>query len=342
VVFVDVQIVGDFTLCPRVLHGSIESLILDGDDQTVVGFNLASHRGNHSVPILLNAGTTYIDAEGNSVDAQALEVGDWVHVRGKLQEGGLLASMVVVGDVDLFTGEVTQSVSEGQFGLKLDFDQNPDGQTIILLPETLILWACDVQLQRDAIQPGMRARIIGKQQPDGSIIAVAVLLRPQLLSGELTAMEPTSEGYALTINTGNDSTSIFLPTLAPIRVQFNGLLTPDQLAELVACEPPSVTMGIAPTGTARWITVLPEALDTTVRAIDLDSRLLETDAGTVYVRPLAHVIDQRPGALPPTFLNDLQPGYLLRLYGFATCPAQIGDAFFEASVVQIVPPESEE
>ncbi len=348
VVFVNVELVGAFQLCPRVLHGTVESLVLDEDDETVVGFNLAISHSNIPVPILLNADTGYIDADGNSIDAQALVVGDEVRVRGRLQEGGVLASMVVVGDVDLFTGEVTQAVSEDQFELDLDFDQNPDGQTILLLPETLILWACDVQLLPDAIQPGMRARIIGKQQPDGSIVAVAVLLRPHLLSGELTAMEPTSGGHDLTINTGTDSTSIFLPTLAPIHVQFDGLLTPAQLAEMVACRaeaaiaPLGVNLGITPTGSAGWVTVLPDALNTTVDAIDLDNRLLETNAGIVYVQPLAHVGDLRPGALPPTFLNAVMPGDSLLLYGFATCPAQMGDAVFEASVVLIVPPESEE
>ncbi|MBI5895119.1 MAG: DUF4382 domain-containing protein, partial [Desulfobacterales bacterium] len=294
VVFVNVEIVADFQLCPRVLHGTIESLVLNDDGQTV-GFNLAIPHSNIAVPILLNEETDYIDAEGNSVDAQTLEVGDWVHARGKLQEGGLLASMVVVGDVDLFSGTVTQAVTGDQFALDLDFDHNPDGQTIILRPETLILWACDVRFTPDAIQPGMRARIIGKEQADGSIVAVAVLLRPQLLSGLLTAVEPATGGHTLTINTTPDSepayTTLFLPILAPIHVQFDGMLTPDQLAETVACQPRSVTLGVAPTNdpslTAGWVTVLPDALNTTVSAVDLDSRLLETAAGTVYVQPLA-------------------------------------------------------
>lgn len=342
VVFVDVQIVGDFPICPRVLHGAIESLIYE-DDENVVGFNLAIPHSNFSVPILLNSDTGYIDAEGHSVDAQALEVGDWVHVRGILQEDGLLASMVVVGDVDLFTGTVTQAVSDGQFMLDLDFDQNPESQTIVLRPETLILWACDVRFTPDSIQPDMRARIIGKEQADGSIVAVAVLLRPQLLNGQLTAVEPTSGGNNLTID--KLETPVFLPTLAPIHVQFDGLLTPIQLTEMVACRPRTVSLGVAPTSdpalTAAWLTVLPDALNTTVNASDLDERLLQTDEGSVYVTPLAHVSDLRPGALPPTFLNSVEPGDSVLLYGFYTCPAEAGDAVFEATVVLIVPPESE-
>jgi hypothetical protein len=351
VVFVHVEIAAAFQLCPRVLHGTVESLVLGEDDQAVVGFRLAIPHCNLSVPILLNADTGYIDAEGNSVDAQVLQVGDAVHVRGRLQEGGLLASMAVIGDVDLFSGTVTQAVTGDQFALDLDFDQNPTGQAIILRPETLILWACDVRFTPDAIQPGMRARIIGKQQTDGSIVAVAVLLRPQLFGGLLTAMEPTAGGHTLTVNTTPESetpayTTLFLPTLAPIQVQFDGLLTPDQLAEMVACRPRSVTLGVAPTNDpsliAGWVTVLPDALNTTVQAIDLDGRLLETDAGLVHVLPLAQVTDLRPGALPPTFLNAVEPGDSLLLYGFATCPTEAGDAVFEASVVLIVPPETEE
>ena len=190
----------------------------------------------------------------------------------------------------------------------------------------------------------MRARVFGKEQADGNIVAVAVLLRPQLFSGELTAVTPTSGGNNLMINTS--SASYFLPILAPIHVRFDGLLAPAQLAEMVACRaeagisPLSVNLGITPTGTVGWVTVLPDALNTSVNAIDLDSRLIETDAGTVYVQPLAQVRDLRPGALPPTFLNAVAPGDSLLLYGFTTCPAEAGDAVFEASVVLIVPPES--
>jgi len=337
VVFVNVELVGAFQLCPRVLHGTVESLVLDEDDQTVVGFHMAIPHSNLSVPILLNAETGYIDADGNSVDAQALEIGDWVHVRGRLQEGGVLASMVLVGDVDLFTGEVTQAVSGDQFAMDLDLDGNA---TIVLRPETLILWTCDLQLDRNLIQPGTRARVFGKEQADGSIVAVAILLRPQLMTSLLTEVEATSGGYNLTIATR--STSIFLPTLAPIHVQFDGMLSPAQLDDMVECQARNVNLGLTPTGTAGWVTVLPDALNTTVNAIDLDSRLLETDAGIIYVQPLAHVADLRPGALPPTFLNAVEPGDTLLLYGLATCPAEMGDAVFEASVVLIVPPETEE
>ncbi len=343
VVFVDVQLVGDFQLCPRILHGAIESLVLGEDGQTVVGFNLAIPHSNFAVPVQLDDATAYIDANGDSADSQSLEVGDWVHVRGMLQEDGLLASMVVIGDVDLFTGTVTQAVSDGQFMLDLDFDPNPEAQAIVLRPETLILWACDVRFTPDSIQPGMRARIIGKAQVDGSIVAVAVLLRPQLFSGQLTAVEPTTGGNNLTIDTLG--TPVFLPTLAPIHVQFDGLLTPGQLTEMVACRPRTVNLGVAPTSepalTAAWLTVLPDALNTTVSAIDLDERILQTDEGPVYVTPLAHIGDLRPGALPPTFLNTVAPGDSVLLYGFYTCPAEAGDAVFEATVVLIVPTESE-
>jgi hypothetical protein len=345
VVFVNVELVGAFQLCPRVLHGTVESLVLDEDDETVVGFDLAIPHSNISVPVLVDADTGYIDADGNSADAQTLEVGDAVHVRGRLQEGGLLASMVVIGDVDLFTGEVTQAVTGDQFAMDLDIDQNEE-RTIILRNETLILWACDLQPDRNLIQPGMRARVFGKEQADGSIVAVAVLLRPQILSGELTAVTPTTGGHDLTINAS--STPYFLPILAPIHVQFDGFLTPAQLAEMVACRveagipPLNVNLGITPTGIAGWVTVLPDALNTMVNAIDLDTRLLETLDGTVHVQTLAQAADLRPGALPPTFLNAIEPGDTLLLYGLATCPAEMDDAVFEASVVLIVPPESME
>ena len=54
VVFVHVELADAFQLCPRMLHGTIESLVLGEDDQTVVGFNLAIPHSNISVPILLD------------------------------------------------------------------------------------------------------------------------------------------------------------------------------------------------------------------------------------------------------------------------------------------------
>jgi hypothetical protein len=351
VVFVNIEPLERPQLCPRVLHGTIASLTYGDDQQTIEGFAMTLPGCHHGIQILMGENTVVIDAQGNVVDAQALKAGDLVHVRGRLQEGGLLAEMVVVGDVDLYAGTVVQGVTDNQFALDLYLDDNAEAKIVTLLPETLILWGCDGRLTPDSIQPGMRARVLGKAQEDGTIVAVAVLLRPQWVSGVLTTMEPADNGYTLTVNTQPESvtptyTTLFLPEWAIIHPQFDGLLTAEQLAEWVACQPRSVYITVAPTQapplTATWVTVQAETLQATVSEVNTADRLLATDAGIVHVGIPSCITDLTLTDGPLASFGDIAPGDTLVLYGFATCPIEPGEAAFEAYVVSIVPPDVEE
>ncbi|MFZ1984440.1 MAG: DUF4382 domain-containing protein, partial [Desulfatitalea sp.] len=352
VVFVNVEPLERPQLCPRVLHGTIASLTTAEDPATPAGFTLTLPGCHHGIQILLDDNTVVIDAQGNLVDAQALKAGDSVHVRGRLQEGGLLAEMVVVGDVDLFAGTVVQGVSGDQFEFDRYLDDTAEPQVVSLIPgKTLILWGCEGRLTPDSIQPGMHVRVLGKAQEDGTIVAVAVLLRPQWVTGMLTAMAPTDNGYTLTVNTQPESatpsiTTLFLPNWAIIHPQFDGILSAATLAEWVECQPRSVYITVAPTQepslTATWVTVQAETLQATVSEVNSADRLLVTDAGSVHVGIPSCITDLTLTDGPLAVFSDIAPGDALVLYGFTTCPIEPDTATFEAYVASIVPPDSSE
>lgn len=358
VVFVDIERAHPDFHCPRVVQGDIAALAYGEDGETVVGFDMTLNRGKVTIPVLLDEASVIIDDQGDVADAQMLAVGDAVSVRGRLAEGGLLASMVVVGDVVRFDGIVTQAVADDQFVVSGDSEQ-----TIVLTSGTLILWGCDNVLDPDAIQPGMPVRIFGKEQ-DGRIVAVAVLLKPHIVAGSLTAMAAVDEGYLLTVavpadeGTGTDdattpeepadTTTVFLPTGAPIWIKGDGLLSTDALMTLVACAPREVwiVMGDLTTDPplAVKVTVVPESIETTVTEVDTVQRLLITEAGTIHVKLLTPVLDLTGDDddayhLPFTSLDGIAPGDLLRVYALSLCPEDEAD--YEATLVLIVPAETE-
>lgn len=359
VVFVKIQPLDGQPLCPRVLHGTIDALTYAEDTVTVVGFELALQKSQSLVNILIDANTVFINDLGQVVDAQALAVDDSVYVRGHLQDDGLLASMVVVGDLVRHKGIVAQAVENDQFVLDPYSDTQSDDLVVELLPETLILWGCDQPLDPSAIQPGMVARVIGKGIDD-RIIAVAVLLRPRLIAGDLTAIEPTEGGHQLTVNVTPEAdsptlTAVFLPLDAPIRIKYDGDLSLDRLEALVeVCDyPRTVQIPIDRTAsetlTGAKVVVVPEPLWVTVLGVDADQRLLTTDSGLVHVKADARILDfdfsedihQHRNQID---LTDIQIDDQLMLHGLPLCQqlTESGETpvDFEATLVMIVPPNT--
>ncbi len=341
VVFVDIEPVDFQQRCPRTLHGTIAELTYAADETTVTGFSLTILQTQNQIPVLLDEGTVILDDEGMVADAQALAVEDTVYVRGRLQEDGLLASMVVVGEVTQFEGIVGSPVFENQFVLS-----NEDELTISLIPDTtLILWRCDDSLAPEAIQTGMQVRVIGKEQ-EGEIVAIAVLLRPRVITGELTAMEQTQDGHFLTVETqdSNGTTevlSIFLPADAPANVKFDGALTAEQLMELVNCQSRRVQIPVVFTTEyplmASKVTVLPDPLYATAIEVDAEQYLLTTDAGLVSITSDAHIFDLTLTDRLRAEVSDIVLGDLLLMYGLPLCTLSDDAPEFEASVILILP-----
>jgi hypothetical protein len=363
VVFIDIERAHRWLRCPRVLQGTVSALTYGEDEVSVTGFTLTLPRSQIQIPVLLDEESLIIDDQGNVADTQVLAIGEPVSVRGRLQEGGLLASMVVVGDMSRYDGIVKTSVDEetGQFVLAGDTQR-----TIGLTEGTLILWGCNQELDSSAIKPGIPARVIAKVQEDGSIVAVVVLLRPHLVVGSLTAMEKVKEGYTLSMIvdspeddtddsaegiTEPESTTVFMPNGAPIWVKGNGFLTPEQLMTLVACASRDVELLIgdpsAETPQALKVIVLPELVVATVAQVNADQGMIVTDTGaTIHVKDEVPVMDlteadhpshhRSSHHQPASALEDIEAGDVVRVYAIALCPDAAAD--YEATAVIIVPP----
>lgn len=350
VVFVSIESVDQFDRCPRFLHGSVSALIYGEDEVTPVGFELSITDSGKTLDINIDESTVIIDASGAIANALALMVGDTVFVQANLLSEGLLASLVVVGDVERIAGVVDQEVIANQFVLDLYPYADTGDTTVELIPDTtLIYWGCGERLPPEAIQPGMRARVIGKTREDGSVVALVVLLSPRYVAGQLESMEAAEGGYQLSIDVAEDEEepvflSIFLPADAPIHVKFDGQLNGDALMALVDCSERPVPVQVAidrtvsPPLTAANLTVLPEAKEVTVADVtaDADVREILTDrAEIIYVAEEARIFD----LLKPTHLmadlSDIVYGDTLLLYGLPLCEPE--EASFIAHVVLIMP-----
>lgn len=344
VVFVDIQRARPGLRCPRVLQGDISALTYADDGVAVTGFEMTLPRSLIRLPILLDDTSVIIDDIGEVADAQVLAVGDTVSVRGRLQEGGLLASLVVVGDVARFDGIVTQAAADDQFAISTGDAE----QTVHLTTGTLILWGCNQELDPDAIQPGMPARVIGKEQ-NGEIVAVAVLLRPNIITGSLTAMEAVENGHLLTVVASGDEdtgidTTVFLPAEAAIMVKGDGYLTAQQLMAMVACAPRDVCiltgdMTLDPLQAIK-VVVVPESIETVTTQVDTDQRLLTTEAGAILVAADTTILDLTLTDGGPQYtsaidLDEIAPGDQLRIYTLSLCPDDAAD--YEATIVLVVP-----
>ena len=347
VVFVSIDSPDQLQRCPRFLHGTISTLIYGDDGETLVGFELNLLNSGRTVEVSIDETTVIIDDSSVSTDPQSLAVGDTVFVRAQLLSEGLVASLVVVGDVDRVAGVVDQAVTDNQFVLDLYLDIEDDEQIVELIPDTtLILWGCGEEATPEAIQPGMRARVIGKVQDDGSIFALVVLLSPRYASGHLESMEIAEGGYELNVNVAEADEepkllSIFLPSDAPINVKFDGPLTGDELMALVECEARSVLIAIdrtvPPPLTAAKITVLSEPLQVTVVEVNSEERQILTDQGLIIsIADQARIFDLLSPSRLMADISDIVEGDQLLLYGLSLCEPE--EASFLAHVVMIMPP----
>ena len=347
VVFVDIASANVFQRCPRFLHGTIAALVYGDDGETVVGFEMTLLDSGKTLTLTVDENTSVIDDGGVTTDPQALIVGDTVFVRAELLPEGLLATLVVVGDAERIAGVVDQAVTDNRFVLDIDLDSD-DGTIVEIIPgTTLIFWGCDEEVTPDAIQVGMRARVIGRLQGDGSVVAFVVLLSPRNVEGQLESVEPTEGGYQLSINVGQaddtpDLLSVFLPAGAPINVKFDGPLGGEELMALVACKSRTVLVAIdrtVPTPlTAAKVTVIPEALLATVASIDADQREIVSEEGLrISIDDQARIFDLFNPMDPTADFSDISVGDQLLLYGLALCEPE--DAAFHAYVVSIIIPD---
>jgi len=338
VVFVDIEPGRPARRCPQIVSGTIVKLIYD--EEEVKGFVLDLRGGRCKLKVRISDDTVIWNELGEPSDPDVLEEGQQVKVRGWLEpEGFLDASVVLIGDVVVFKGEVSGPVEDGVFPF------TPDPETGLLsdaevevLDETLILIGCDEPVGSDLIQEGMRAKIFGWIfEEDGLLIrAAAVLLRPEEIAGEVVWLEPAVGGHVLTVlvDESVDEVDIFLPEGVGIFLEGDGPLPVSAL-----CEGRRVRVLLDPyvrlQPTAVEVRVESEVIEGIASDPDEDSRTLIVGGETVFVRWGARILDLETETL--VFFTEIEEGDELRIFGLSDCS---GEEPFVALVVLIAePPE---
>lgn len=358
VVFVDIERGQPVDLCPRIVAGTVKELLDDDDDEVTDGFivELPGNRGELKVRLLYEDDgegnpvlvTAIFDEDGLPSDEGALSVGDSVRVRGRLNdEAELEASLVVVGEVVVVKGIAEGPVQDGLF----PFDPDP-GQVVIddeeinveVADETLILAGCDQVLTADAILEGVRARVIGKiSLAEGVLRAVAIIVCPAEVSGELVDWEYVAGGIELTLrpDAGEDF-DVFVPEGVSVYLEGDGIVDPDLWPD-VLCEGRQVRVLLhsdhLPLLRATQVRIQAEEVEGTILdgddIDDTDRTLVLDDVTLVHVLPGATILivteddEQTLG----TF-ESILPGDTVKCFGLPVC-SEPRDADFEAFVVLI-------
>jgi len=345
VVFVDIEPVKWRLRCPSILKGEIDRLIDEDSDGAIEGFMLALAGGRGTLEVHLLEDVVIFDDDGLPATSSDLAIEQTVWVRGRLNAKGCFqASLVVIGDVLLVKGTVEGPVdSEGVFPLQPDPGQEfVDGTIDVKVEEeTLVLIGCDERVGPEAIQKGMRALVVGKYSIQGQVLlAVAVLLRPEVISGELLSLEEAAGGSNLIIQIGEDqNVSVFLPAGNPIYLEGDGEVPLDLLSDLLECNSRLVRVVLDPEQselTAREVHIQADRLEGQVDAVDELDRSLIIDGQTVLVQPGATIIDLRAEVDCLVGFDKINLGDELVCFGLEACPEDSID--FYSFVILIIGP----
>ncbi len=339
VVFVDIQEQMPVARCPKVLSGTIESLVKDGDQ--VVGFvlNLPDNRGR--IEVSLPSDAAVINNQGLCAVPNDLASGDQVKVRGKLASSGVFeASLVVVGEILDVMGTVDTAPESSGNGFTFNFTPL-EGQEIIgplpvhVQPCTLNLIRCDTAVDPAAIEAGMKVRIFGKVAGESGLWAAAIILLEEEIVGEITLIEKRTDGVLATIQQNGGSVSVLIPNGTPIFLQGDGAVPLNLL-----CAGQQVRVFLKPGFKdpliAAQVKVESVKHEGTVQSIDSGSRTLTVDLGgdlteTVYVEPGATILKSQGGDQILVSFEDIKADDSIAYFGLVGCT----DTQFPAFVVVI-------
>jgi hypothetical protein len=247
--------------------------------------------------------------------------------------------LVVIGNVAILKGEVETSVDpqSQQFSLLLDEGQVVTDEKIQveLSDNTFILMGCDTVVDRNHLQPGMLVRVIGKISVKEQLIrAIAILVKPGVVAGELIAVEETLGGYNLVIQpeTGSEIT-VFLSQNTPICLVGDGIVPFDLL-----CAERWVRVTLDPAEsepTAQEVRVQPDHVSGPVEFVNETDRTLIVDGQTVSVDEAATILDLRGSVDKPVAFDEIEISDEVSCYGLHACPTDTG---FYGFIILIVEP----
>jgi hypothetical protein len=318
VVFVDIEHGAPIRPCPRVLTGTIERFVRRNG--IIVGFVLDLEKQRGELDVRVTNDTAVFDQNGEFGGRELLDgqEGERVHVRGRLDDNARLqASVVVLGRVLMVKGDVDGPV---------------DNATDLF---TLILIGCDTEVEKEAIQDGMIARVLGKLvRTDGVDVlrSVVVFLQAREISGQITSIVDEISGKTVTVEqeTGGDI-EVFIPSGTPINIEGDGSVPME-----LFCEGRQVRIFLDPHAlgplTATFVIVQAERRVGEVTSVDEFDRTLTVDGESVFVQLGATILDTRGPVDTLVGFEEIDVNDQLEYFGLDACP---GDMGFTAFVILI-------
>ena len=343
VIFADIENLGATPRCPRILSGTIEELIRDKDTEQITGFKLDLGGGRDLLRVRLTDDTVIFDENGEPTDdREELEAGQTVQVRGRLNANGtLVASLVVIGDILTVKGTAGDAVdTDSTFPLLLEPGQELTGDevTVALVPETLILSGCDTPAEPDAIQENVRAQVVGKFDTDtDELLAIAILLKPPQIEGDLVTIDAATGGATLFIDTasGDDIeniTDVFLPDGVPVELRGDGEVSLSLLDDLLECAGREVVVTLDPDASdelvADRVEMIPETTEGTVDTVlEAEQLILLDDGRLIDIQNGAFIMDCTTDDHLPVPLDQIGKNDELTFFGFESCPEDAVDFY---------------
>ena len=336
--------------CPRILEGTITEI--KKDDGVVEEFKLKlAHDDKCQIWIRVNEDTIVFDEDGSFADPSALEAWQKVKVRGEmLEDASLLASVVAIGDLIKLYGTVNQIISENGdlvFEMNLPIGQVVVDETINVVVDqyTLILKDCKTTADRDAIQPGVGVRAIGKIS-QGDLLAVVLFVEKRKNYGTIVEMvrdEVSNNGYDLKFIPFGATVSIdvFLPDDAEVALEGDGEIVKELLAELVECDPRQAHIDFNETDpdTADSVEVKDEVIEGKIKTTDTSYRtitLQATPETIIQVQDFATII--KDGKL--INFDKLKYNDEIRVFGLSACEED--EVHFYGFVILVVDDDEED
>lgn len=330
VIFAEIKNLGQIPSkekCPRILKGTIVSIKeFEGE---VEGFKLRlAHDPKSNIDIRVDENTIIFDENGDFTTIDALEVGQKVKIRGEIQkEATIRASFIAIGELLILHGTALTSLEtdnvDSKFKMKLDPFQAiiDDSIDVIVRNQTIILTDCNTEASEDAIKPGVGVRALGKLSA-GDLIAVLLFLEEQQEYGTIIEMTDVGTGYDVKFIPFGETESIiiFLPYNAEVKLEGDGLIQKDLLAELVDCDPrkAKITFNENNSNEADLIEVQDEVIVGTIDTTDPELRIITLKDGTVIkVQNQATILLNGSELIN---FSQLKENDVITVFGLEACP----------------------
>lgn len=290
--------------------------------------------GRGELEVRLNDGTAIFDGAGDAADWRALAVGQAAKVRGTLDDQGrLVASLVVVGDVSVVKGEALGLVdTTGIFAFRPVTGQEIVGDfNVLLQDQSIVLANCDQLISPALIKAGVRCRIVGKLDVGSDAFkAVLVFVEPAEISGEITAIASATElvGEKVTVwSADGTETTVLLPAAALVRLEGDGAVPRDLLC---VGRRVRVTFDLEAVGDlkAAAMYVWPDAITGVVALIEEGGRVLVLANGArIHVRTEATIIDQLGDADTLVEFGAIVEGVAVQAFTLTPCTGEEREGF---------------